>query len=111
MDYRNDFTPFIQQLDSESSQFDKECLQRYGEKTCILYQLDNSGVLFEVRSLDTGNTSDKYTVEKRCFHKLIPKMLFQKYTVVIIEQIDCVKDITAVHLPVQVQLSNPPLIQ
>lgn len=100
------------QFDTECHQFDTECHQRYGEKTCILHQIDSSGSMFQVRILDKGKSlMPCYTVERNYFHILIPKMLAQKYTVVIIEQVDCANDITAVHLPVQVQLSNPPIIQ
>lgn len=87
--------------------FDIECIQRYGEKTCLLHQIDS--LLFQVRVLDKD--IPYHIVERDYFHILIPKMLAQKYTVVIIEQVDCENDITAVHLPVQLYLSSPPIIQ
>lgn len=95
------------------SEFDMECRQRYGEKTCILYQLDKSQT-YQVRVLDTCDVDDSplhYTVEKSSFYVLIPRMLVKKYTVVIVDQVDRMKEVTAVHLPVQVQLTNPPIIQ
>lgn len=91
-----------------TTEFDKECRQRYGEKTCILYQIDNLDEIYQCRVLDTHIQK---LVEKSSFYITIPKMLVEKYTVVIIEQIEGVRDITSVHLPMQVQLSNPPIIQ
>jgi len=99
-------------IDSECSRFDLECRQRYGEKTCILYQLDTFGT-YQVRILDSYENGSplQQTIEKSSFYVLIPKMLVQKYTVVIVEYQDHTREVTAVHLPVQVQLSNPPIIQ
>lgn len=97
-------------LDSDQSQFDADCIKQYGEKTCILCQIDESHAadMYQVRVLDKHHD---YMVEKSSFYKLIPNLLVGKYTVVIVEKVGLVKDITSVHLPVQVQLSYPPIIQ
>lgn len=104
-------------MKSSNSDFDTECRHRYGDKTCILYQIDNDNVTYQARVLDGNGTDGNnnspyiYKVEKNSFYVLIPKLLVQNYTVVIVEKLNNIKDITAVHLPVQIQLSNPPIIQ
>lgn len=94
-----------------SPNFDAECRQRYGEKTCIIYQIDPPQ--YQIKMLDSNCTKTDQVVDKNSFYTLIPQMLVQDYTVVIVEQLgnSSVREITTVHLPKQVQLSNPPIIQ
>lgn len=86
-----------------SNEFDKECCNRYGKHTCILYEINN--VKFEVRKLDLQMPLQ--LIDKQGFFEMIPKLLVEKYTVVIVEK----GEITSVHLPVQSQLATPPIIQ
>jgi len=86
--------------------FDKECHQRYGSHTCILIQCDDD--IYEFRLLD--NLSTATTITKRTFVDLIPQMLSQNYTVVIVENtLGIGKEVRAVHLPKQTQLTTPPI--
>lgn len=89
--------------------FDKECLERYGAKTCVIVQ---NGESYEMRLLDKlqKNNKEVYTVKKTLFYKLIPNLLLYKYTVVVVEELRNMRhlEITAVHLPVQPSLNAPP---
>jgi len=95
--------------------FDQQCIEMYGKKTCIIVQHGNK---FKMKLLDKS-LSDITEIDKSGFYKLIPRMIEYKYTVVIIEEISKynqsrtknTKEITAVHLPVQSFLNTPPLLQ
>jgi len=88
--------------------YDKECADRYGIKTCILIEMLKD--TFELRVLDCP-VYNRIQVPKKRFYEIIPKMLMNKYTVVVIEQYPHSKEITAVHLPVQSHLTTPPILQ
>lgn len=88
--------------------FDNECILRYGQKTCILIHYIKD--IFELRLLDES-LDDRKMVSQRAFYDLIPKLLTDQYTVVIVETINGGRAITAVHLPKQAQLATPPIIQ
>jgi hypothetical protein len=83
--------------------YDTECRERYGKKTCILLESNDK---FEMKLLDVMQSET--CVEKEKLFEFVPKMLLQKYTVVIV---DAYKEITAVHLPAQSHLMSPPIIQ
>jgi hypothetical protein len=87
--------------------YDTECKERYGTKTCIL--LENKGK-FEMRLLD-GRKSTFGFVAREHLYEFVPKMLLEKYTVVIVESNNDNREITAVHLPAQSHLMSPPIIQ
>ncbi len=92
--------------------FDQQCVEMYGKKTCIIIQHGNK---FKMKLLDKG-VSEICEIDKSGFYKMIPRMIEHKYTVVIIEDIKedkqtNHKEITAVHLPVQSFLNTPPLLQ
>jgi uncharacterized membrane protein YbaN (DUF454 family) len=81
--------------------FDKECIEKYGKKSCILYEKNN--VTYESRLLD--NPMYNKQINKYEFAELIPNLLKEKYTIIIIQN----QEIVAVHLPVQSQLFLPPI--
>jgi hypothetical protein len=92
--------------------YDKECLERYGIRTCVIVEV--SPDTFEVRLLDNRYLTEKkvvYLVKRDKLFEIIPKKLMYKYTVVIAEVRSNNKEITAVHLPVQHQLTTPPILQ
>jgi hypothetical protein len=97
------------------SYYDRECLERYGIHTCIFIEIEPD--TFQFRLLDNRYSIDKkethqYVVARNKLFELVPKMLMYKYTVVIAEQrTDSQSIITAVHLPVQHQLTTPPILQ
>lgn len=84
--------------------FDTNCKQMYGNRTCILYQINEDS--FKVRFLDK-ELNTKEIINRNVFYKFIPDMITSNYTVVIIEK----KEITTVHHPMQTNLFTPPLIQ
>lgn len=89
--------------------YDKECLDRYGIKTCLL--IENKPGDFELRVLDCPVYKTIY-VKRKSLCEIIPKMIGNKYTVVVIENcLNDVKEITAVHMPLQPFLNAPPIIQ
>jgi hypothetical protein len=88
--------------------YDKECVDRYGSKTCILFQKFHD--TFELRMLD--KSMEYLAIEKKHFFEIIPNLLSHKYTVVIVEKcIDDKSQIKAIHLPVQSHLTIPPILQ
>lgn len=90
--------------------FDQECKERYGSCTCIFIEATQNR--FEVRLLDGSQDPGLvYYIERSNLVEMIPKMLINRYTVVIIEEIRKSKEITAVHLPMQSQLNTPPILQ
>lgn len=98
-----------------TSTYDKECIERYGRKTCIIIQ-KTSLQKYEMRLLDKTKEGkvELYEIEKASFYFLIPNLLKYRYTVVIVEELQVEghhKEITAVHLPVQATLNTPPIIQ
>lgn len=95
--------------------YDKECIERYGRKTCIIIQKTNLQK-YEMRLLEKIKEGkiETYEIEKNSFYYLIPNLLKYRYTVVIVEELPVEgnhKEITAVHLPVQATLNTPPIIQ
>jgi hypothetical protein len=90
--------------------YDTECIDRYGSKTCILFQITDE--VYELRMLD--KTMEDINVTKKHFFEIIPKLLSNKYTVVIVEKCLCLNnklEIKAIHLPVQSHLTIPPILQ
>jgi hypothetical protein len=88
--------------------YDRECIDRYGPKTCILFQKANEN--YELRMLD--NSMEYILIQKKHFFEIIPNLLSHKYTVVIVER--CLEnklEIKAIHLPVQSHLTIPPILQ
>lgn len=83
--------------------YDGECRERYGSKTCILFESNGK---FNTRFLDC-QTSLCPEVKKNELFIYVPQLIGEKYTVVIVEN----KGITAVHLPAQSHLVSPPIIQ
>jgi hypothetical protein len=79
----------------------KECIAKYGLKSCILYEKNEN--VYESRVLD-NSLDNKYINKYECA-ELIPNLLKQKYTIIIIEN----QEIVAVHLPVQSQMFLPPI--
>lgn len=76
--------------------FDKYCLDTYGNRTCILFEIDTNK--FEVRFL---NKQSKNTIYRNCFYKEIPNLVEDRYTVVVVENIPKInkKEIVAIHSP------------
>lgn len=86
----------------DTSKFDNYCIKAYGEKTCILFQIDDFKRKYEMRYMDKIINNENGTVytNKDQFYKIIPDKLQNKYTVVIVEKIiDGENDIIAVHVP------------
>ena len=61
--------------------FDKHCIETYGEKTCILFELDNDNI--EMRLLDNIYQL-KYTNRNKLY-TIIPSLLEHLYTVVLVQ--------------------------
>lgn len=80
---------------------DRECVAKYGLKSCVLYEKNR--MTYESRILDNPR-KNKYINKNECA-ELIPELLKQKYTIIIIEN----KEIIAVHLPMQSQMFLPPI--
>lgn len=79
-----------------NSIFDKHCFESYGEKTCILFELENE--LYQLRYLNKNTTKN---INKNDFYIQIPTLVESSYTVVVIENIKDVnkKEIVAIHSP------------
>jgi hypothetical protein len=88
-------------------QYSKECLEQYGAHTCILYETFFKN--YQIHILDNQQIVQKY-INKHDFYKIIPTMLQQTYTVIIVELKYAHHEITAVHLPKQLYLITPPII-
>ncbi len=89
-------------------QFRGQCTTQYGPHTCILIQ--NGTTNFQMHFLDKHTETS--LVNKTDFYYIIPNLLQNKYTVVVIEiQTPFKHEITAIHMPKQTHLTIPPLIQ
>lgn len=77
--------------------FDQDCIETYGRKTCILFDLDDDNI--EIRLLDNIYQL-KYT-RKNKLYNIIPSLLEKLYTVVLVEKIQKTntKEIVAIHFP------------
>lgn len=75
--------------------FDKHCLETYGNKTCILFELDDDTI--EIRLLDNLYQL-KYTGKNKLYI-VIPSLLEKLYTVVLVQMIQNAKEIVAIHFP------------
>ena len=77
--------------------FDQDCIETYGKKTCILFDLDDDNI--EIRLLDNIYQL-KYT-RKNKLYNIIPSLLEKLYTVVLVEKIQKTntKEIVAIHFP------------
>lgn len=74
--------------------FDNHCLEIYGKRTCILFQLSED--TYQARFL---NKSIKKIINKKSFYMIIPTLVEDAYTVVIVDSIDDQKEIIAIHSP------------
>jgi hypothetical protein len=97
-----------EKINDSNNIFDKHCLNLYGLKTCILFYEDNYNI--EVRLLDKINTCDNtfQKIKEDSLYKDIPFFLENKYTVIIVKNINSLynkdnpfhtKEITDIHLP------------
>jgi hypothetical protein len=87
----------IQENDSNNI-FDEYCLNIYGAKTCIFFEIASN--LFQVRFLDKNKTNSIYNNIKRSrFYIDIPNLVEKTYTVIIVENIPFTntKEIVAIH--------------
>jgi len=78
--------------------FDEYCLNIYGKKTCIFFEIASD--VFQVRFLDKNKTNHTYNNIKRSqFYVDIPKLVEKTYTVIIVENIKFTntKEIVAIH--------------
>lgn len=87
-----------------NSIFDKHCLELYGEKTCIIFELENG--LYQLRYLNTidttiGKTCTTKNINKNDFYIQIPTLVESSYTVVVVDHIKdtCKREIVAIHSP------------
>jgi ethanolamine utilization protein EutA (predicted chaperonin) len=81
--------------DNKNAIFDKACLDIYGNRTCILFEISKD--IFQLRFLD--NTKNKI-VNKQEFYIQIPSLLEKSYTVIVVEKIeDLNMEIVAIHSP------------
>lgn len=75
--------------------FDKPCLDIYGNRTCILFEVSND--LFQLRFLDKNNNK---TVNRNEFYIQIPTLVEKLYTVIVVEKIETSNmEIVAIHSP------------
>ena len=97
-----------EKINDSNNIFDQHCFNLYGLKTCILFYEDNYNI--EVRLLDKINTYDNtfQKIKEDSLYKDIPFFLENKYTVVIVKNINSLynkdnafdtKEITDIHLP------------
>lgn len=80
--------------------FDKHCLETYGNKTCILFELDDDTI--EIRLLDKLYQLKLYQLKytgKNKLYIVIPSLLEKLYTVVLVQMIQNAKEIVAIHFP------------
>lgn len=77
--------------------FDKYCLDVYGKKTCIFFEISND--LFEMRFLDDITNKNFNNIKRSNFYIKIPTLVEKSYTVIIVEniQITNTKEIVAIH--------------
>ena len=76
-----------------NSIFDKHCLELYGEKTCILFELENN--LYQLRYLNKNTAKN---INKNDFYIQIPTLVESSYTVVVVENI---KDINKKNITIK----------
>ena len=82
----------------DSSLYDNYCINLYGTKTCILFQMKEQ---YEIRMMDKTEKKT-VTTSKDVLYMLIPNLIRYKYTVVIVEEINGHRhEITAIHLPIK----------
>lgn len=75
--------------------FDKPCLDIYGNRTCILFEISKD--IFQLRFLD--KTTNK-TVNRNEFYIQIPTLVEKLYTVIVVEKIETSNmEIVAIHSP------------
>jgi hypothetical protein len=82
--------------------FDKHCLETYGNKTCILFELDDDTI--EIRLLDKLYQLKLYQLKytgKNKLYIVIPSLLEKLYTVALVKMIQKTnaKEIVAIHFP------------
>jgi hypothetical protein len=78
--------------------YDKECLERYGPKTCILLEsYDKKKVkMYEIRYLDKADTKGDVMFSDHLY-EMIPYLLSESYTVVVVDKVEQKYEITAIH--------------
>ena len=81
--------------DDKNAIFDKPCLDIYGNRTCILFEISKD--MFQLRFLD--NNKNKM-INKTEFYIQIPTLLEKLYTVIVVENIENLNmEIVAIHSP------------
>jgi hypothetical protein len=81
--------------DNKNAIFDKACLDIYGNRTCIFFEISKD--IFQLRFLD--NTKNKI-INRQEFYIQIPSLLEKLYTVILVEKIeDLNMEIVAIHSP------------
>lgn len=87
--------------------FDTICRKDYGDKTCVIVQIDrDEPPTYQMRLLDKGVAKN---ITTELLARVIPDMLQYKYIVVMAKWIAGEKrDITAVHYP-DSRLTAPPI--
>ena len=90
------------QFYDDYSTFDAHCAHMYGEKTCILIQINETDM--NIRFLDKIQYGDEYkskSANRSELYNIIPKILAGKYTVVVVEYVDIFDtlDIVSIHTP------------
>lgn len=79
--------------ENKNAIFDKACLDIYGNRTCILFEISKD--MFQLRFLD--NNKNKI-VNKGEFYIQIPTLLEKLYTVIVVENIENLNmEIVAIH--------------
>lgn len=80
--------------------FDKYCLDTYGVRTCILFEIDKNK--FQIRFLNKNNGDhEEFYIQKDLFYMKIPNLIEDSYTVVVVERIEQLdsEEIVAIHSP------------
>lgn len=92
----------------------KNCKSKYGIQVCVITQIVKDSELYEFMYLD--NCQPPNLIYKSKFYDIIPGLLENKYTVIIVEYIKSFHsdsifelEIICTHHPVQKFLTLPPL--
>jgi hypothetical protein len=81
--------------DEKNAIFDKPCLDIYGNRTCIFFEISKD--IFQLRFL---NNNKNRIVNRKEFYIQIPSLLEKSYTVIVVENIeDLNMEIVAIHSP------------
>ena len=81
--------------DDKNAIFDKPCLDIYGNRTCILFEISKD--VFQLRFLDKNRNK---MVNRTEFYIQIPTLVEKLYTVIVVEKIENLNmEIVAIHSP------------